>query len=129
MGRTLEVVEILNPLETVLSITRHVLALGRTIILQLVHAGAQLVEGLYRILDHDSPPARMVRIFGRGGSYDLEVAREDVGEDGIGLSGSARESLGVQSLDGDILEYLLRARVHEKRGKTRESRKGVDEEG
>ena len=95
---TLELGQVLLPLRAVARVARELVALGPAVLVELVHADAELVEDAHRIADGDVQPAGVLGVLGAGGGEEEEVAREEVREREGGLRGGACEAVGVQRL-------------------------------
>ena len=95
---TLELVQILLALRAVTRVARELVALRPAVLVELVHADAELVEDAHRIADGDVQPAGVLGVLGACCGEEDEVAGEEVCEREGGLGGGASKAVGVERL-------------------------------
>ena len=95
---TLELAQLLLSLRAVAGIARQLVALGPAVLVELVHADAELVEDGHRISDGDVQPAGVLGVLGACCGQQEEVAGEEVRECERGLGGRACKAVGVERL-------------------------------
>lgn len=79
-------------------IPRELVALRPAVLVELVHADAELIKDAHRISDGDVQPAGVLGVLGAGCGQQDEVAREEVCEREGGLGRGACEAVGVERL-------------------------------
>jgi hypothetical protein len=77
---TLELAQILQSLRALARIARQLVAFRPAVLVELVHANAEFVEGTHGIPDGDVQPPRMLSVLRACRGQQDEIAREEVRE-------------------------------------------------
>ena len=77
---TLELVQILLSFRTVAGIARQLVAFRSAVLVELVHANAEFVEGTHGVPDGDVQPSRMLSVLRACCGQQDEIAREEIRE-------------------------------------------------
>lgn len=104
---TLELAQILLSLRAVARITRQFVALRSAVLVQLVHADAELVEHAHRIPDGDVQPSGVLGVLRACRGQQDEIAGEEVRERERCLGGRPCKAVCVKRLLNDGFEQFV----------------------
>lgn len=90
-GLTSELIEILEPPRGVHRVSCHLFALGRTVLVQLFYPHSQLFQCTRSVLRRKAQSSSMFGVLGACACKDLQIPREEVGQDACRLGRSFRK--------------------------------------
>ena len=93
-------------------ITRQLVALRPAVLVELVHADAEFVEGTYRVSDGDVESSGVLGVLRACRGQQDEIAREEIGKGERGLGRGPCEAVSMEGLENHGFEQFVCTGVH-----------------